>query len=86
MRRPSSDSTQGSFSVYTRNSVWPRQLTFRKRGCDDEKTLRQLHSGARNEALRMGIRYKTDGDKFVVSANLKRRGWEEVTSVLDDDW
>lgn len=34
----------------------------------------------------MGIRFKTDGDKFVVTANLKRRGWEEVTSVLDDDW
>lgn len=34
----------------------------------------------------MGIRYKSDFDKYVVSANLKRRGWEEVTSVLDDDW
>jgi hypothetical protein len=32
------------------------------------------------------IRYKTDFDKFVVVGNLKRRGWEEVESVLDDDW
>ncbi|GAX80569.1 hypothetical protein CEUSTIGMA_g8006.t1 [Chlamydomonas eustigma] len=34
----------------------------------------------------MGIRFKTDFSQFVVSANLKRRGWEEITSVLDDDW
>jgi hypothetical protein len=32
------------------------------------------------------IRYKTDLDKVVVTSNLKRRGWEEVTCVLDDDW
>mmetsp|Transcript_16308 Transcript_16308/g.35273 ORF Transcript_16308/g.35273 Transcript_16308/m.35273 type:complete len:440 (+) Transcript_16308:120-1439(+) len=34
----------------------------------------------------MVIRYKTDFDKFVVTANLKRRGWEEVFSPLDGDW
>ncbi|KAG1679692.1 hypothetical protein FOA52_006211 [Chlamydomonas sp. UWO 241] len=32
------------------------------------------------------IRYKTDFEKFVVVGNLKRRGWEEVETVLDDDW
>lgn len=34
----------------------------------------------------MSVRFKTDFDKYVVVANLKRRGWEEVTCVLDEDW
>lgn len=34
----------------------------------------------------MLVRFKTDFDKYVVVANLKRRGWEEVTCVLDEDW
>jgi hypothetical protein len=33
------------------------------------------------------IRYKSDFDKlWVVSENLKRRGWEEVTCEFDEDW
>ena len=35
----------------------------------------------------MSIRWKSDFvDKQVVTANFERRGWEHVTSHLDDDW
>ena len=42
------------------------------------------HASVRNPQTM--IRFKNDFDKFVVQANFKRRGWEEVTCVLDEDW
>ena len=38
--------------------------------------------GERDEALK----WRSDFDKFVVTANFERRGWERWSQSSDDDW